>query len=136
MIFSNEELLQRATSEFCIEYQVIFYNEWFMQRVTGGFITSNDQRVNLHRVTSEFCFCSSIVVLHRLWSYLRDYSHMSANFWEFLPSPPPPSPYHPCQHLAAGGTPTMCWMTSDFPPFLFMLRKDKKLISLNVQETR
>ena len=48
---------------------------------------------------------------HMLWTkrVLKGCSHvMSANFWEFLPSSPPP-----CQYLSARGAPHV--LTSDFP---------------------
>ena len=47
MIFCNEQLLQRVTSDFLQRATSTTSNERILQRVTSDFTTSNEQRMNL-----------------------------------------------------------------------------------------
>ena len=48
MIFCNEQLLQRVTSDFLQRATSTTSNERILQRVTSDFTTSNEQRVNFN----------------------------------------------------------------------------------------
>ena len=48
MIFCSEHLLERVTSEFLQRATSTTSNEQILQRVTIGFTTSNEQRVNFN----------------------------------------------------------------------------------------
>ena len=54
MIFNDEQLLQRVTSNFLKRATSTTSNKQILQCVTSDFATSNEQRLNLQRVTSEF----------------------------------------------------------------------------------
>ena len=48
MIFCNEQLLQRVTSDFLQRATSTTGNERILQGVTSDFTTSNEQRVNFN----------------------------------------------------------------------------------------
>ena len=53
MIFCNEQLLQRVTSDFLQRATSTTSNERILQRITSDFTTSNEQRVKI--CASEIC---------------------------------------------------------------------------------
>ena len=51
---SNERILQRVTSEFLQRANSATSNEWILQRVTSDFTTSNEQRATSEKLRLSF----------------------------------------------------------------------------------
>ena len=86
MIFYNEQHLQRVTSDFLQRATSVMGNERILQRATTNSASSNEQRVNLQRVTSELQWVTSDFTTskeQRVKSYASPYRLTLAKLYEY-----------------------------------------------------